>query len=180
MSQVVEKSARRDAVRRCVPPRGRECVFSGSKVVFFLKKHPLCLDTIFPVIPIKGRNVGHGGREDDHILRPVVELQRQAGKRAISVVFWWSPAPQRNAPSLVLQSGAENINTGLPGGSKHTHQHVNHDVIPDIVLPDCLGRAPTLCLPTLNNKPHNIKPLATKVRHRAHEKANLANLCSIH
>lgn len=41
-------------------------------------------------------------------------------KRAISVVFWWSPRPQRNALSLVLQSGVENINTGLPEDKTHT------------------------------------------------------------
>lgn len=63
-------------------------------------------------------------------------------KRAISVVFWWSPRPQRNALSLVLQSGVDNINIGLPEDKTHTHTHVNHDVIPDAVLPDCLS--PTL------------------------------------
>lgn len=74
-------------------------------------------------------------------------------KRATTVVFWWSPRPQRNAPSLVLQSRVGNINTGLPEEKTHTRQHVNHDVIPDILLPDCPRCPPTLyaaCLSALS------------------------------
>lgn len=40
-------------------------------------------------------------------------------KRALSVVFWWSPSPLRNALSLVFQSGGEHKH-GAARGSKHT------------------------------------------------------------